>query len=158
MGCCHKPKIMMCNSRCQLEHCKTCCHWILLSHFFPRGGRRCWNLSQHSMGRRQETLWTGHQSITGQTLRHTHSLRLISIFSSPKCLSLSCRRFIPTYMPDPIAQAYPVCRIPPGIQEESCIFQWLLTCHSSMSASIATKCLVSVLRNALSQFGSPFTQ
>uniref|UniRef100_A0AAR2LPN5 Phosphodiesterase n=1 Tax=Pygocentrus nattereri TaxID=42514 RepID=A0AAR2LPN5_PYGNA len=41
-----------------------------LSRFSVRG---CWSLSQQSLGERQDTPWTGHQSIAGQTDRHRQS-------------------------------------------------------------------------------------
>uniref|UniRef100_A0AAR2K1U7 Nucleoprotein TPR n=1 Tax=Pygocentrus nattereri TaxID=42514 RepID=A0AAR2K1U7_PYGNA len=45
-----------------------------LSRFSVRVAGGCWSLSQQSSGGRQDTPWTGRQSITGQTHRHRQSL------------------------------------------------------------------------------------
>ncbi|KAL7835203.1 hypothetical protein SRHO_G00294500, partial [Serrasalmus rhombeus] len=57
----------------------------------------CWSLSQRSLGRMQDTPWTGRQSIAGQTDRHTQSLThshlgQCSTSNWPDCMSLDCGR------------------------------------------------------------------
>ncbi|KAL7887004.1 hypothetical protein AOLI_G00047250 [Acnodon oligacanthus] len=42
-----------------------CCFWFTTDQEVSQGGRGCWSLSQWSSGGRQDTPWTGCQSIAG---------------------------------------------------------------------------------------------
>ncbi|KAL6456803.1 hypothetical protein MHYP_G00353470 [Metynnis hypsauchen] len=62
-------------------------HWVdTAGHFsfWVVGG--CWSLSQLSLGERQDTPWTGRQSIAGQHLYSSSPAKTLSI--TPSCETL----------------------------------------------------------------------